>query len=149
MITHWYWKEEHAYKRDNFLDICIGVIDGKFVTGIYHKVDDFYCKVISYPFPDSNARSMLGYKTISLQLVRFYRLCNNKTDFFLFRAKLANCLNGDMKKNFCKILWWHFVGAIKFVLNILIIGINMYSLKCLLFSITLRATLITLISTTS
>ena len=27
--------------RDNFLDLHIYIKDGKFVTGIYHKVDDF------------------------------------------------------------------------------------------------------------
>ena len=76
-----------SYKRDNFLDLYIRVIDGKFVTGIYHKVDDFNFEVISYPFPDSNIHSSLGYSTFYSQLIRFHRLRNNKTDF-LFRAKL-------------------------------------------------------------
>ena len=49
-----------SYKRDNFLDLYIRVIDGKFVTGIYHKVDDFNFEVISYPFPDSNIHSSFG-----------------------------------------------------------------------------------------
>ena len=30
-----------SYKRDNFSDLYIRVIDDKFVTSIYHKVDDF------------------------------------------------------------------------------------------------------------
>ena len=30
-----------SYKQDTFLDLYIRVVDGKFVTGIYHKVDDF------------------------------------------------------------------------------------------------------------
>ena len=76
-----------SYKRDNFLDLYIRVIDGKFVTGVYHKVDDFNFEVISYPFPDSNIHSSLGYSTFYSQLIRFHRLCNNKSDF-LFRAKL-------------------------------------------------------------
>ena len=76
-----------SYKRDNFLDLYIRVIDGKFVTGIYHKVEDFNFEVISYPFPDSNIHSSLGYSTFYSQLIRFHRLCNNKSDF-LFRAKL-------------------------------------------------------------
>ena len=76
-----------SYKPDNFLDLYIRAIDGKFVTGIYHKVDDFNFEVISYPFPDSNIHSSLGYSTFYSQLIRFYRLCNNKSDF-LFRAKL-------------------------------------------------------------
>ena len=50
-------------------------------------MDDFNFEVISYPFPDSNIHSSLGYSTFYSQLIRFYRLCNNKSDF-LFRAKL-------------------------------------------------------------
>ena len=76
-----------SYKRDNFLDLYIRVIDDKFVTGIYHKVDDFNFEVISYPFPDSNIHSSLGYSTFYSQLIRFHRLCNYKSDF-LFRDKL-------------------------------------------------------------
>ena len=43
-------------------------------------------EVISYPFPDSNIHSSLGYTTFYSQLIRFHRLYNNKSDF-LFRAK--------------------------------------------------------------
>ena len=76
-----------SYKRDNFLDLYIRVIDDKFVAGIYHKVNDFNFEVISYPFPDSNIHYSLGYSTFYSQLIRFHRLYNNKSDF-LFRAKL-------------------------------------------------------------
>ena len=68
------------------MDLYIPVIDDKFVTGIYHKVDAFNFKVISYPFPDSTIHSSLGYSTFFSQLMRFHRPCNNKSDF-LFRAK--------------------------------------------------------------
>ena len=60
----------------------------KFITGIYHKVDDFNYEVISYPFPQSNVHSMLGYSTYYSQLIRFFRLCNNINDF-VFRAKFS------------------------------------------------------------
>ena len=76
-----------SYKCDSFLDLYIQVMDDKFVTGIYHKVDDFNFEVISYPFPDSNIHSSLGYSTFYSQPIRFYRLCDNKSDF-LFRVKL-------------------------------------------------------------
>ena len=77
-----------SYKQDTFLDLYIRVVDNKFVTGIYHKVDDFNFEVISYPFPQSNVHSMLGYSTYYSQLIRFFRLCNNINDF-LFRAKFS------------------------------------------------------------
>ena len=57
------------------------------LSGIYHKVDDFNFEVISYPFPNSNIYSSLGYSTFYSQLIRFHRLSNNKSDF-LFPAKL-------------------------------------------------------------
>ena len=47
------------YKQDTFLDLYIHVVDHKFITGIYHKVDDFNFEVIIYPFPQSNVHSML------------------------------------------------------------------------------------------
>ena len=50
-----------SYKQDTFLDLYIRVVDHKFITGIYHKVDDFNFELIRYPFPQSNVHSMLGY----------------------------------------------------------------------------------------
>ena len=68
------------------MDLDIRVVDGKFVTGIYHKVGDLNFEVINYPFPQSNIHSMLGYTTSYSQLNLFFRLCNN-TNGFLFWAK--------------------------------------------------------------
>ena len=80
----------------------IHVIDGKFVTGIYHKVDDFNCEVINDPFPHSNIHSMLGYTICYSQLSRFLKLCNNINDF-LFRTKRGYMHNPLFKcfKRFC------------------------------------------------
>ena len=72
-----------SYKLDDFLDLYIPVIYSEFMTGVYHKVDDFNFQVFSYPIPDGN----VVYKTFWSQLIRFYRLCNNKSHF-LFGAKL-------------------------------------------------------------
>ena len=58
------------------------------MAGIYHKVDDFNFEVISYPFPQSNIHTMLGYSTYYPQLIRFFRMFNNINDF-LFRAKFS------------------------------------------------------------
>ena len=93
-----------GYKHDTFLDLYVRVVDGKFVTGIYHKVDDFNFEAINYPFPQSNIHSILDYTTFYSQLIRFFRLYNNINEF-LFRANLvipslsnevigiASCLN--------------------------------------------------------
>ena len=67
--------------RDNFLDLHIYIKNGKFVTGIYHKVDDFDFEVINYPFPNSNISNSEGPKCFYSQLIRFSRLCNTATNF--------------------------------------------------------------------
>ena len=66
-----------SYKQDTFSDLYIRVVDGEFVTGIYHKMDDFNFEVNNHPFPQSNIHSMLGYIIFYSQLIRFFRLCNN------------------------------------------------------------------------
>ena len=75
MTTHCCSKVVHAVtNRTPSWIFYIRVVDGKFVTGIYHKVDDFNFEVINYPFPQSNIHSMLGYTTFYSQLIRFFRL---------------------------------------------------------------------------
>ena len=91
--------------------MLIRIYDKRFVIGIYHKVDDFNFDVINFPFPDSNIHSETGYNTFYSQLVRFFRLCNNVTDFSvrvcMVRSKL--CSRGYKEKlmhkyflKFCK-----------------------------------------------
>ena len=73
--------------HDSFLDLDIMVLNNKFVTKIYHKVDLFNFEVISYPFPDSNIPCRVGYSTFFSQLIRFSRVCSLVEDF-AFRTKL-------------------------------------------------------------
>ena len=80
-------ESDFGYHYDNFLDLCVRIHSERFLMGIYHKVDDFNFEVISFPFPDSNIHSKLGYNSFYSQLVRFFRLCNNVNDF-CFRVKL-------------------------------------------------------------
>ena len=102
---------DSGYHSDTFLDLLIRIYDKRFVIGIYHKVDDFNFDVINFPFPDSNIHSETGYNTFYSQLVRFFRLCNNVTDFnvrvCMVRSKL--CSRGYKEKlmhkyflKFCK-----------------------------------------------
>ena len=64
----------YSYKQDTFLDLHIHVVDYKFITDIYHKVDDFNFEVISYSFTQSNVHSMLGYSIYYSQPIRFFKL---------------------------------------------------------------------------
>ena len=88
-----------SHKQDTFLDLHIRVVDHKFITGICYKVDDFNFEVISYPFPQNNVHSMLGYSTYYSQLIRLFRLCNN-INYFLFRAKFSY---SNLPKRGCKL----------------------------------------------
>ena len=74
-------------------------------------MDDFNFEVTSYPFPDSNIHSSLGYSTFYSQLIRFHRLCNNKSDF-LFRAKLIcqKLINRGYKFNLLRKVFMRFTN---------------------------------------
>ena len=74
-------------------------------------MDDFNFEVISYPFPDSNIHSSLGYTTFYSQLIRFHRLCNNKSDL-LFRAKLIfqKLINRGYKFNLLRSFFMRFIN---------------------------------------
>ena len=83
-----------GYHYDHFLDLNVRICNGRFVTGIYHKVDDFDFEVISFPFPESNIHSKVGYNCFYSQLIRFFRLCNNDTDFSIRVRMLFFKLSG-------------------------------------------------------
>ena len=86
-------ESDFGYHYDHFLDLNIRIINNKFVIGIYHKVDDFDFEVISFPFPSSNISSQLGYTSFYSQLVRYFYLCNNLTDFIVRVKMLKNKLS--------------------------------------------------------
>ena len=76
--------------------------------GIYHKVDDFNFEVISFPFPCSNIHIQIGYSSFYSQLVRYFRLCNNVTDFIVRVKMLKDKLSSrgysieTLRKNFLR-----------------------------------------------
>ena len=86
-------ESDFGYHYDHFLDLNIRIVNGRFVIGIYHKVDDFDFEVISFPFPSSNIHSQVGYTSFYSQLVRYFRLCNNLTDFIIRVKMLKNKLS--------------------------------------------------------
>ena len=68
--------------EDDFLDVNVKIIDNKFVTKVYHKVDKFNFKVVSFPFPDSNIHSKILSNTFYSQLIRYLNICTYSSDFF-------------------------------------------------------------------
>ena len=73
--------------EDDFLDVNVKIIDNKFVTKVYHKVDKFNFKVVSFPFPDSNIHSKILSNTFFSQLIRYLNICTFSSDF-LFRFQI-------------------------------------------------------------
>ena len=67
--------------EDDFLDINLRVLNNKFVTKIYHKVDKFNFEVVSFPFPDSNINSKIVSNTFYSQLIRYLNICTHSFDF--------------------------------------------------------------------
>ena len=94
-----------SYIRDNLLYLYIFVVDGKLVTGIYHKVDDFNFEVISYPFPDSNVHSMLGYKTFYSQLTK------GITNRFCYKLIKRGHEKNLLQKSFLTFCWRYQICA--------------------------------------
>jgi hypothetical protein len=46
---------------DNYLDLNIKIERSRFLFKIYHEVDDFNFKVVSFPFLKFNIHSAIGY----------------------------------------------------------------------------------------
>ena len=79
----------------SYLDLLLTTnIDGKLVTKIYDKRDDFRFPIINFPFLDSNIPSLPAYGVYISQLVRYSRACSEKCDFVtraeILTSKLLN-----------------------------------------------------------
>ena len=130
-----------SYKRDNILDLYIRFIDGEFVTGIYHKVDDFNFGVISYPFPDSNIHSSLGYSTFYSQLISFTgSVITSQISCSGLNLYVKNLLIVVTNLIFCESLLWDLPINIQWKLNMESRGMTICSFKCSVLTITLYVT---------
>ena len=84
--------------KDTFLDLDI-TIENRFITKIYHKVDDFDFEVVSFPFPTSNMSDHITYNSFYSQLVRFSSVCSKFNDFDIrSRNLLERLLNRGFSK---------------------------------------------------
>ena len=85
--------------KDNFLDLDINIDEDRFITKIYHKVDDFNFEVVSFPFPTSNLSDRITYNSFYSQLVRFSSICSKFCDF---ASRSHNLLESLLKRGFLK-----------------------------------------------
>ena len=85
--------------RDSFLDLDIHINDGRYVTKVYHKVDDFDFEVVSFPFPTSSISDHITYNSFYSQLVRFSSICS---EFMDFASRTNNLLASLIQRGFSK-----------------------------------------------
>ena len=85
--------------KDTFLDLDINIDEGRFVTKIYHKVDDFDFDVVTFPFPTSNISDFITYNSFYSQLVRFSSICSRFCDF---ASRSKNLLESLLHRGFSK-----------------------------------------------
>ena len=85
--------------KDTFLDLDINIDENRFITKVYHKVDDFNFEVVSFPFPTSNLSDRITYNSFYSQLVRFSSICSKFCDF---ASRSYNLLESLLKRDFLK-----------------------------------------------
>ena len=71
----------------SYLDCYLNIDDGKLITRLYDKRDDFNFPIVNFPFMSSNIPSAPAYGVYVSQLVRYARACYNYEDF-VDRGKL-------------------------------------------------------------
>ena len=67
--------------KGNMLDVSIEVLDRKFFTKTYDKRDDYSFEIINYPDLGGNIPQGAAYGVYISQVLRYARVCSEKTDF--------------------------------------------------------------------
>ncbi len=74
--------------RVDFLDLAIRLVNGRPVTSVYNKTDDFPFKVTKYGYSQSNVHSRVGLGTWYSQLIRFARISDEADNFEIRVAEM-------------------------------------------------------------
>ena len=110
--------------KDTFLDLDINIEEDRFVTKIYHKVDDFDFEVVSFPFPTSNMSDHITYNSFYSQLVRFSSICSKFCDF---ASRSSNLMGVLLHRGFSKYRLKNSFN--KFILNYHDVILSRYSIE--------------------
>ena len=88
----------------SYLDIKIGIVNGKYSTEVYDKRDDFNFNIVNFLFLCSNIPSGPAYGVYISQLVCIGRICSDYSSFALRHRKLTERLvhQGFRYSNLCK-----------------------------------------------
>ena len=87
-VITWITSTPKNYTRLIYLDLLLEIDkDGKLMTKLYDKRDDFSFQIVNFPFLCGNIPSAPAYGVYISQLIRYARACRKYTDF-VYRAKL-------------------------------------------------------------
>ena len=64
-----------------FLDLTMPITNGIVSSKIYYKRDNFYFKIVNFPFLDGDVPRSPSNGVYIFQLIRFARVCSNVDDF--------------------------------------------------------------------
>ena len=85
-------KENDNSNKATFLEFNIEKQMSKFKLSVYDKRDDFPFKIVQYPSIGSNVPSEQIYNIFASQVIRYIRVCNNKTSLVERTQLLASTL---------------------------------------------------------
>ena len=85
-------KENVGILHTTMLEIDMTIVDGKFVTKLYDKRDDFTFEIVKYPSMLSNIHSKTVYNVFTSQFVRYSRVCNKLDHLIFCTSKLLKLL---------------------------------------------------------
>ena len=60
----------------SYLDVSISICQGKFITEVFDKRDNFYFNIVNYPYMCSNIPTKPTYGVYISQLIRINRICD-------------------------------------------------------------------------
>ena len=101
-------KENDDPSKANVLDMEVNIQNLSCNTKIYCKTDHFPFDVISFPYLESNIDKSLCYRVYYGQIIRFQRLCSDRSDFELRTRHLGLILKDRgyelkrLEREFCK-----------------------------------------------
>ena len=74
-------EENENEEKGNFLDISVEIVNKKFITKTYDKRDDYKFEIVNYPDLSGNIPKRAAYGVYTSQIIRYAKVCSNKTDF--------------------------------------------------------------------
>ena len=74
-------QENDSLDAASVLDMGVSIRDGRFITKVYCKADDFPFHIVTFPFLDSNIDNRVCYGVFFSQTLRYQRLSTFRSDF--------------------------------------------------------------------